>query len=272
MDGIIKYMSGQIDLLTIIFWRFMLASVFVTIPYILIRRSMPPLDALRFHALRGLVHIIAASLFFFALTKITLVETTILGFTATFFLLFIARIVLDEAIEPKAALAVCIGFVGVVVVLSGDGFSFALTNDRIIGFGCVLVSACLYAFSVVLLRKRAMKDGLFLIAVLSNVFPALFIMPVALIFGEPAALEDFLILPIIAAFGMLIWVLMTYAYANSEAQLLAPTEYTALIWSALIGWFFFQEVPNSGIWWGGGLIVLACLIVVWVHRDNKKTA
>ena len=156
-----------------------------------------------------------------------------------------------------------IGFVGVLITLNGGQFGTSLTPDRLTGFGAVMVSACLYAVSIVLLRKRAAQDGGFVIALYANVFPAIFIAPIAFIYGEPASLSDAPVLLFAAFFGMLIWVLMTSAYARAPAQRLAPVEYTALLWSALIGWYVFKEVPSVGLWIGAGFIVGACLIVTW---------
>lgn len=270
MDALIKHVSAEMDLLTIVFWRFALAAVFVAIPFFASGRRLPGWRATRFHAMRGAIHVTAAFLFFYALGKLALAEVTVLGFTAALLILPVARVLLGEKIHALSALAGLVGFVGVIVTLSGGDFATSLTDDRLIGFGAVMISACCYAVSIVLLRMRAALDGGFAVALYANLFPALFFAPIAFTFGEPARLGDAPLLLFIAFFGMMIWVFMTSAYARAPAQRLAPIEYTALIWSALIGWLVFKEEPSTALWIGAALIILACMIVLWLDSREKR--
>ena len=53
---------------------------------------------------------------------------------------------------------------------------------------------------------------------------------------------------------------MASAFARAEAARLAPLEYTALIWAALIGYTVFDEVPTLATLSGGALIIAAALL------------
>ena len=269
MDAIIKYVTSYIDLVMVVFWRFALASVYVAIPFVLGRRRLPAWSVTWFHAFRGLIHVTAGFFFFYALGKLKLAEVTVVGFTAALLILPVARILLKEKVSPVSALAGIIGFSGVLVTVSGGDFTADLSQERLLGFGSVILSACLYALSIVLLRMRAALDGAFTVALYANLFPALFFAPVAFTFGDPVPLKDFPVLFFMAFFGMMIWIFMTSAYARAPAQRLAPVEYTALIWSALIGWLVFREIPTISLWLGAGLIIGACLIVIW--QDSRAS-
>jgi S-adenosylmethionine uptake transporter len=54
--------------------------------------------------------------------------------------------------------------------------------------------------------------------------------------------------------------LMSHAYSRAEAQRLVSVEYTAFIWAALLGWWFFAEPVSARSLFGTSLIVLGCLI------------
>ncbi|MEK7265880.1 MAG: DMT family transporter, partial [Pseudomonadota bacterium] len=128
------------------------------------------------------------------------------------------------------------------------------------------VSAVTYALSITLLRGRAGKDGPIAIGVLSSVIPGAIITLPTVLTGELPPLSDlpsFLALGALAAAGMYF---LARAYANAEAQVLAPLEYTALIWGALVGFFFFSEVPRVQVWIGGAVIIAACL---WGAQKEK---
>lgn len=271
MDALVKYVSADMDLVTLVFWRFTLATIFISIPFFLSGRRLPGWTATRFHAMRGLIHVTATYLFFFALGKLELAEVTVIGFTAALLILPFARLLLKEKVHPISAVAGLLGFVGVGVTAIGKDFGTEFTPDRMLGLASALGAACFYALSIVLLRMRAARDGGFAVAVYANLFPALFIAPVALTIGEPASWSEAPVLVFMGLFGMMIWVLMTSAYARAPAQRLAPVEYSALVWSAGIGLVVFHEVPNVSLWLGAALIIGACMIVLWQdHTDARK--
>ena len=54
--------------------------------------------------------------------------------------------------------------------------------------------------------------------------------------------------------------LMAAAYRQAEAQRLVSIEYTAFIWAAILGWFFFAEAVTARTLLGTGLIVLGCFV------------
>ena len=60
--------------------------------------------------------------------------------------------------------------------------------------------------------------------------------------------------------GVMVGLLLAWAYARAEAQRLAPVEYTALIWGALWGWLIFDEAVGPATLVGGVLIVAGCWV------------
>ena len=267
MDATIRYVQQDMDLLTLVFWRFAFAALLVAIPFFLMGKRLPGWEATRFHALRGLVHSFAATLFFFALGKLELVVVTALGFSAVLLITPIAWLLLDERPAPWAFWAGIIGFIGVLVTFLGKDVELSFTMSEWFGFGSVLISAVCYALSLVLLRMRATKDSGFAIAIYANFFPAVYLSVPAILFAQPATFSQLPLLMLLGAFGGSIWVLMTSAYARAPAQKLAPMEYSALVWSALLGWVFFEELPTIWTWLGAAIIIAACVLV---SREPKR--
>lgn len=268
MDALVRFVQQDMDLLTLVFWRFTLAAILVAVPYFMTGRRLPGWQATRFHALRGLVHAVAATLFFFALSKLELVVVTALGFSAVLIITPFAWLLLGERPARFAVLAGLVGFVGVLVTFLGKDMNLRFTPSEWLGFASVMTSAVCYALSMVMLRMRATKDSGFAIAIYANFFPAIYLAVPAFAFAEPALLSDFPLLAMLGVFGGSIWVLMTSAYARAPAQKIAPMEYTALIWSALLGWIFYEEVPTVWVWIGAAIIIAACVLV---SREPKST-
>ena len=88
---------------------------------------------------------------------------------------------------------------------------------------------------------------------------------------SPAVWFGLLFAVAFAAIG--IWWLMTLAYASAKAQTLAPFEYTALIWSSILGFVFFREVPSLRLYAGAAVIIAACLVVAFeTHFTARREA
>ena len=81
-----------------------------------------------------------------------------------------------------------------------------------------------------------------------------------------SALPWFVLLGLLCNLGVQ---LLSRAYARADAQTLAPIEFTALPWAALLGWAFFGEGVAPAIWLGGGIIAAACL---WSSRAGGPAA
>src|SRR5262249_45807733 len=99
--------------------------------------------------------------------------------------------------------------------------------------------------------------------------PALYLLiPAGVIgvMGGGPALADLPLFAVTGLTGFLLWFMLTQAYARAPAQSLAAAEYTALIWSALLGYAFFAEVPRSEVWFGPAIIVAAVMLAAWDGR------
>jgi S-adenosylmethionine uptake transporter len=66
------------------------------------------------------------------------------------------------------------------------------------------------------------------------------------------------------------WFLLTMAYSRAQAQNVAAAEYTALIWSAALGYFVFAEVPRWQVWIGAAIILGAVMLAAWDSRRADR--
>lgn len=266
MDGVIKHLSATNETLVVALGRYLFGAAFAIVIWLRAGRPVLTREMWKAHALRGVVIAVAATLFFWCLSVLPLAELIVISFVAPLLVPFMARIVLGERIRPRSLLAGLVGFSGVIVASAG-GDNLSPDNQRMLGIAAALASAVTYALSVTLLRGRAGRDGPVAIGVLATVIPGAIIAGPALATGELPALgefPDFLLLGALAAAGMY---LLARAYAHAEAQVLAPLEFTALIWASVIGFLFFAEVPRPQVLAGAVIIVGACL---WGARQTEE--
>lgn len=283
LDGLVKAITELrgIDVLTVASWRYATGAIFAVAVFALTRKPIPHWPAIRFHLMRAVIQMTAAVTFFWSLSQLALAEATVLGFTAALMLAPLAQIILGEKMTFVSVLAAIIGFAGAIIAMSGDTSGAPIDGNRSLGIVAVGIAAVTYAISIILLRKRTQIEDSVTIVMMSNLLPALIIVPIAIlislygpneILGSPVGqFPDIEIIPVLIAigfFGMGIWWMFTLAYARAPARTLAPIEYTALIWAAIIGYIFFDEYPSWQLFVGAIIIICACLLIAFDSDGN----
>jgi S-adenosylmethionine uptake transporter len=259
MDALMKGLSLAIGPYNALLWRTLAGAILGGAFFFGRRGAWPAPGTLRVHLLRGTLSSVMAVLFFWGLARVPMAQAIALAFIAPLIALYLAALFLKEKIQLRAILASLLGFAGVVVILAGQIDSH-LGPEALRGSIAILLSACLYAGNIVLMRRQAQLAGpvevaFFMSAIMSGCFllaaPFLAAWPEA---GRWPAIVGAALL----AFGSLM--LLAWAYARAEAQHLAPVEYTGFVWAAFFGWSVFAEPVRPLTLAGAAMIVAACWI------------
>jgi S-adenosylmethionine uptake transporter len=260
MDGYMKGLSIAIGAYNAMLWRLLLGSALAAILFIARREKLPTTAAMRLHLLRGTVTAVMATMFFYGLARVPLAEGVALSFIAPLITLYLAAVLLGEKISAAAIAASVLGIAGVVVILAGRIGGEPHNDEALWGVFAILVSAVLYAYNLILQRQQAqvatpseiaLFQSLCAGAVLALVAPWLAVVP------SVQHLPD---LAISAALTMGALLLLSWAYARAQAQVLVTVEYTAFIWASIFGWLFFREAVTLPTIIGTALIVTGCII------------
>ncbi|MGO4704800.1 DMT family transporter [Microvirga sp. 2MCAF38] len=259
MDAIIKGMHASYPTLQIVFLRFACGSIVASCVFAAMRPGWPSRDTVIANAMRSVVAVLTAIAFFYALGELPLAETLVLSFLAPMFIAFLGLVLLKERIDGRIVGALVVGFGGTLIVVFGQtGEAGAVRSWS--GVAAALLSAITYAFSIVLLRQRAQRDKFIHIVFFQAVGPMILSAPFAFYVWQPLDWTDLGWFLTMGSLGVAGHMLMASAYAKAPAARLAPLEYTALIWAALIGYGVFSEVPTWATLGGGALIVVAAAI------------
>ena len=125
----------------------------------------------------------------------------------------------------------------------------------------MFLSAIFYAYNLILARRQAKMAEPMEIAFFQNFFVAAILAlgaPWFLAIPAAAQTPNIVGAAILATSSLL---LLSWAYARAETQILATTEYTGFLWAMLFGWYFYGEPVTLPTFIGALLIVAACLIV-----------
>jgi S-adenosylmethionine uptake transporter len=259
MDAVMKGLAIELGAYNAMLWRTSIALTIAIALFLWRRTRWPQRRVIRLHVWRGVVTSLMAFLFFWGLAYVPLAEAIGLSFIAPLIALYLAAVLLGERIGDKAVLASVIGFVGALVIVGGR-FSGEYGADVGKGIVAILLSAVLYAYNLILQRQQALVAEPVEIAFFQNATMLTVYLCLAPWFAVVPALHQLPNLVGAAVLGMTSLLLLSWAYARAEANILIPVEYTAFIWAVLLGWLVFAETVTLATLGGTALIVVGCFI------------
>ena len=285
MDALMKGLALSLGAYNALLWRSLAGSAIGGTLYLLARTPLPTRAAMRLHLWRGFVVAFMALLFFWAVTRLPLAEAIALSFIAPLIALYLAAVLLGEKVGRRAVFASLLGLAGVGIIMAGRLSNAQHVPGALMGVLAVLASATLYAYSLILGRQQAQIAQPAEIAFFQSamVFITLLLVMPPLLMGwnfvqgtPPAPLLALIHLPPpgewmaiagAATLAVVSLILLSWAYARAEAQVLIPVEYTAFIWAAICGWIFFHEPVTLPTLGGTVLIVCGCLIAARTQKN-----
>jgi len=245
----------------------------IAAPIWLIRGGrLPARHVLKLHLERGLVSAFMALTFFYAITVLPLAEAIALSFIAPLIALYLARVLLGETISHAAIGASLLGFAGTLVIVGGRIGQGRFDAEAALGVGSLFVSALLYAYNFIVIRRQAQVAGPMEIATFHSAVSGVVLLALAPFFWETPELEALAPMAVAAALTVTGAFAIAWAYGRAEASALVPTEYSGFVWAAIFGWAFFREPVTWPTLAGTALIVTGCWLAARPRRPATVTA
>ena len=225
------------------------------------------------HMTRGLISVAGMFLNFAALARLPLVDATAISFAAPFITVALAALILGEHVRIYRWSAVVVGFAGIVVMLwpylnlSRYGPGGAATVAATVGVVCGLLSAFTNAASIIQTRRLADTETTSSIVFYFSMYCALAglaTLPFGWVWPEPAALVALIASGLI---GGLAHIFQTSSYQYAPASLVAPLDYTTMIWAFVLGYVLFGELPTLYVYAGAIIVAGSGLFVLWRERQ-----
>jgi drug/metabolite transporter (DMT)-like permease len=267
MDAGMKQLSSSYPTLQVTFLRGAASLPFVLV-WVLATAGPRSLVPVRWglHLLRGLLGMAMIGCFVFALRSLPLSTAYTIYFVAPLLIAALSVPLLGEQVGPRRWIAIGIGLVGVLVVLRPgvDGFI------SIPGL-MVLLAATAYAIAAITVSMLTRTDTPQSMVVWFLVILALGAGLLAIPDWQPLQLGHAGLIAGMGLAGAGGQVALTRAFQLGEASLIAPLEYTGLVW--VIGWdlLFWGVLPDSWTWLGAGIIVASGLYLLHRERVRKVT-
>lgn len=263
-DAIAKVLTAQYSPLQILFLRNT-----ITLPFaVLMAWRMGGVAALgsrrpMAHLLRGALWIGATVLFFTSIRHLGLAEATALVFVAPLIITAISALFLGEHVGRWRWLAVLGGFIGTLVIVRPGTQAFDPAS--------LLPIATAFVYALLMLSARLVdpRESVWtLLLYLTGASGLLSALIVPLVW-VPVRSEDLWLFAAIAFFGSAGMTMMTQAFRLAPAVVVAPLDYTALIWATGFGWLIWNEIPD-GPTWLGAIAIIASGAIVLIRQAKAK--
>ena len=263
VDAVCKIYTADLHAVQLV-WGYFVGINLTLAVYFAIRRER--LSALLKTERRGLQFarpaFLAGSItsLFIGLTYLPIAETTAIGFTAPLFITALSVPILKEKVGFHRWAAVLIGLAGVLIIVRPGGGLWHWASIM------PLIGAVFFAAFQLITRVLASSErthvtlfhtgigGLFWTSLMAPFF-----------WTEPTAAHWAVFIGT-GAMGALAHLCMISAFNRAEASLLAPHNYTKIIWVAVLGYVFFGDVPSLNMWVGTAVIVSAGVYVLYRER------
>jgi drug/metabolite transporter (DMT)-like permease len=205
--------------------------------------------------------LLAAWLCYFNAAKfLPLADITTLYFAAPVVAILLSIPMLGEHVTLSRWLAVGIGFVGVVIATDPTGMTIEWPVYL------ALLAACLWAFGTVLLRRTAMGARTIVQMTVTNFFFLVLTAPMAVSSWVSPDSSAAILLLSVGVMGGIGQLAFFEGMRRAPISVIAPIEYTALIWAFVLGYAIWGDIPGNNVIVGALLIASAGIIIIVGER------
>ncbi len=262
-DVVVKILGATYSPFQIIFFTVLFGFPVLTIMMIADKQggSMRPVMPW-WTAARTLANTLAAGCVFFAFSQLPLTQVYPILFATPLLVTVLAIPMLGERVGIHRISAVLVGLVGVVVVMQPGQAELTLAH------AAALVGAIAGAFASIIMRKIGSRERV----VVVQLYPLIvnFVLMGALLpfVYVPVELIDMAANAVAAALALAATGFLFLAYRSAPAVIVAPMQYSQIIWASIFGVLIFGETLERVTIYGTAIIILSGLYIVL--REDKK--
>ena len=233
-----------------------------------LRQALVP-NNLMGHVWRGVIGTSSMGLTFAGLSILPLLEVTAIGYATPIATVALAAIILGERIRIFRMSAVAMGLVGVMIVIwprisvGADSITTAASLGAMMVLAASLLRALVQIHLRTLVKTEHTAAIVFYFSATASLL-ALFTIPFGWVWPSASVVG---LLVGAGLVGGVAQILVTSSFRYAGASMLAPFDYTSMIFAAVIGYVVFAEVPTPSIWIGAALVIAGGILILWRERQ-----
>ena len=264
MSVCIKATGDHIPLFQVVFFR----NFFALLPLIFfiyfLKLNFRSINNYKLHIARAFIGITAMSLFFISIRYVPLVEMQTISYSSVFFISILSIFFLGEKIGYRRIIAIFIGFIVVLIILKPSTELFS--NYSVLP----LIASLFLSMAVIVLKKILLTNNnilsVWVFTVLCTIISLFF-------YNENWVWPNNLDMSFMVASGILGFIAqicLTKSFQLADASILAPIDFSSVIWSFSLGYIFFGELISSDVLIGGLIIITSVGYIFYRERVLQK--
>lgn len=214
-------------------------SLITLIPFVIKNKNILKSKYKKIHCIRGIIFFLALTFWELGVKNTQLATATLIGFSTPFFLLIFSIYPLKESVTIPRILATSISFIMILGIV--DFKNFSLESSFII----LLMASLLFAISDLLNKKYSTADNHITAVLYYNIFAFLFSIPFMINNFITPTYIDIIYMFCLGVEANLYSYFLLKAFSVSDASFLSPFKYFEFIFSIILGYIFFNEIPTS---------------------------
>jgi drug/metabolite transporter (DMT)-like permease len=216
--------------------------------------------------IRGLVILLATFFFFTGLRYMPIADAMAIFYVQPLMVVLLSAIILKEMIDAQRIVAVIVGFIAILIIIRPG---FGTMNAGVI---YPLCAGLCFAIYVIVTRKIAGQSNAITTTFQTSAIGAVIVTAIMPFVWVAPTLEQWVLMVLMAFFGVSGHFLVTKAYDYAEASLLAPLAYIEILMSILAGWIFFSDLPDRYTLLGVAILIACALYISWRERALANEA
>jgi drug/metabolite transporter (DMT)-like permease len=257
MMALVKWLSTSFAPMQIAFFRAFCAMV-LCLPVVLADSGIAGLRTRHpgAYVLRGLVGCGSIATSFYGVTLLPIADWVALTFMVPLFVAAMSAPMLGEKVGRQRWAAILVGFAGILIIVppTGSASLWALSVG--------ITAQVLVSFALVLIRRMSDTERTTTIVFYYMLALVVVTAVTAPFDWRPPEGVQWLLLILVGVVAGSAHLLITAAYRLAPASVIAPFDYTGIVWAMLIGWFFWHEKPDANLFLGVPLVIASGLYVV----------
>ena len=263
MDGIAKYLSTEIHFIQVVWGRyFFMLLISFPFGFLFFRKDLKFPKSIVVQLWRSFFLFLSTVFFFYAISIISLAEALTLAFVSPIIVTILSIFFLNEKVGLHRWSAVLVGFIGVIIIIRPGFIEFNFASFS------ALAAGISYAFYIMYTRKLSFTDSPIITLIFTAVIGCIFISFIVPFVWMNLNLYQIIFLLLLASIGTLGHFLIILSLRLGEASKLAPLGYFEISTNILVGYIFFDDLPDIWIYSGLFLIVLSGIYIFIRENSN----
>ena len=260
MTVVVRYVGTRIPAIEAAFIRYVFGIVLLLPVLVQMFGGKVTVNRWKLLTLRGVIHGVGVTLWFFAMARIPIAEVTALSYLSPVLMTIGAALFFGERLYTRRILAIAFGLLGVFVILR-PGFSTIS-----IGQIAQVCTAPLFAASMLMTKRLAETDKTTVIVASLTVICAIALMPGAVAFWVPPTAIEYALLALTALLATAGHFTLTNALKLAPVAVLQPVSFLQLLWATLFGIMLFNESLDGFVLLGGIILITSTTYIA--HRES----